>query len=797
MAWDKDSKIKNDLNDKRDAIKDKSDLIDIKIFNKLNYCLEKIQSKYREKIAPYKITGKKFIPIGLLSSGVLANWYLRDFDYKIIAETQPAYYGRYVDDILLVYENNLDCGDCDKCSSKNEINVSNIINRFLSSVLTENKREDKDKYYNIEGYANLFIKSDKIKVFYFDAASPPALIEKIKTAIKLTRSEFRYLPDEESIEKDFIENAYQVNYVGSVNKLRSVDKYLQDKYATSVALTKRLQIAKYCNFTSQEEIQNQSNSILHYFNGLIGLQLYDLWEKALTYFIYLDSKENISKFYLEMQSYIDKIKFQKSENKVLEDKVKNNLYDYLLLSLSLALSLKPQLSQTLSKSINDDDKLSFIEDNIFYFRISNLIKHKHVFMPYFTLTELYKENNRKKVIKEYINLIEKNISLHTNINKEKEKLNENEFLKDYHPLNFTFQEKDLFDIFKEINYFDLNQLDKEKETVFDFLKENDNKVIKSYFKDKIRFIELKSKKNLKNLKLKFALPNLPKKRENEIASDILGKHNLSYKKYLNLKNIFNLASKENANFIILPEISIPPHWLIPLTKEVKEKNIGIVCGIEHWTNFNNYTFNFLAVLLPFDYESNKTKKQDKSCFLKLRLKREYSPNEEKLIYDLKKKVPCSTSLKDNYDLFIWNDIYFSCFNCFEFANINDRAAFKGKTDFLVSIECNPDVDYFTNIAKATTRDLHSYILQANYANYGGSSIYAPKKSNDIHPIQIRGGLNSTIVTYEIDMKELKKFQYTYNKLTYNPENKYKFKALPPDFPSNKEANERIKPELWV
>ena len=73
-------------------------------------CLEAICHAYREKIRSYlEITHKGLsdysetgIPIGLCSSHVLGNWYLRAFDKAIKRLVRPAYYGRYVDDILMV-----------------------------------------------------------------------------------------------------------------------------------------------------------------------------------------------------------------------------------------------------------------------------------------------------------------------------------------------------------------------------------------------------------------------------------------------------------------------------------------------------------------------------------------------------------------------------------------------------------------------------------------------------------------------------------------------------------------------
>lgn len=48
---------------------------------------------------------KKGIPIGFASSAIIGNWYLYDFDNTISEIVNPIYYGRYVDDILIVIKN--------------------------------------------------------------------------------------------------------------------------------------------------------------------------------------------------------------------------------------------------------------------------------------------------------------------------------------------------------------------------------------------------------------------------------------------------------------------------------------------------------------------------------------------------------------------------------------------------------------------------------------------------------------------------------------------------------------------
>ena len=87
-----------------EALGDNDQLLDIAL--KLTGALEKIFSAYHERITPFlesthpKCGDKKGLPIGLVSSAVLANWYLAEFDRDILEEVRPDYYGRYVDALL-------------------------------------------------------------------------------------------------------------------------------------------------------------------------------------------------------------------------------------------------------------------------------------------------------------------------------------------------------------------------------------------------------------------------------------------------------------------------------------------------------------------------------------------------------------------------------------------------------------------------------------------------------------------------------------------------------------------------
>ncbi|MFZ4580299.1 MAG: reverse transcriptase domain-containing protein, partial [Myxococcota bacterium] len=74
----------------------------------LTSCIQKIGQTFHGRIASHlAVTNSGLppgegLPIGLCSSPVIANWYLRDLDRAILKEVRPAYYGRYLDDIIIV-----------------------------------------------------------------------------------------------------------------------------------------------------------------------------------------------------------------------------------------------------------------------------------------------------------------------------------------------------------------------------------------------------------------------------------------------------------------------------------------------------------------------------------------------------------------------------------------------------------------------------------------------------------------------------------------------------------------------
>jgi len=220
-------------------------------------------------------------------------------------------------------------------------------------------------------------------------------------------------------------------------------------------------------------------------------------------------------------------------------------------------------------------------------------------------------------------------------------------------------------------------------------------------------------------------------------------------RYSELAKVLNLAEEENCDMIVLPEVCVP-HGLI---KEIIDNSWinqrCITTGIEHW-NIKNKVFNFILTVLPCKIRNIK------DAVPILRLKNHYSPEEEFWITDYGKTVPKPSPFR--YHLFRWRGLYFSTYYCFELVDIEHRAIFRSKIDFLLASEWNRDVNYFSNITEATSRDLHCYFIQVNTSDFGDSRITKPCKTEIKDSLRIKGGKNTTLLTDDIDIKSLREFQ---------------------------------------
>ena len=91
-------------------------------------------------------------------------------------------------------------------------------------------------------------------------------------------------------------------------------------------------------------------------------------------------------------------------------------------------------------------------------------------------------------------------------------------------------------------------------------------------------------------------------------------------------------------------------------------------------------------------------------------------------------------------------------------SITERSIYQSYVDFLVAIEWNRDVNYYSNILESLSRDIHCYCVQINSSDFGDSRITKPSKTEEKDIMRTKGGMNSTILVDEINIGKMRDFQ---------------------------------------
>ena len=360
----------------------------------LDALLQRIHEAYQERIEPYldnKTTAENskrhetVLPVGLLSSGILANLYLSRFDRYVVQKTSPSYYGRYVDDMIFVFKNK-EIAD----SSESQNPVDEFINEYFCSVgvlmvdtSVGNDTTEKAYIVNATGsvpkprthYGNLRIQSEKVVLEHFDHRGSHAAIDIFMRNLSKNRSEYRFLPDEESIAAEFDNEAYQLLYDGSINKFRSMQDFKKDKYGAAKYLAQQIFLSSLSKTENKLEDHAQKEKVaqqlLTFFTGSTAISMYILWERVATYFVLNEDLPSLVKFYYNVLKIVNGLRGYSADTFLDVKRLQEDLYQHLELSVALPLAL-------VSKSVRDklDGK---ILDSAWMINAIRSLRHSNMF----------------------------------------------------------------------------------------------------------------------------------------------------------------------------------------------------------------------------------------------------------------------------------------------------------------------------------------------------------------------------------------------------------------------------------
>ncbi len=795
------------------------------------------------------------LPIGLLTSHVIANFYLMDFDKHVIEELNPIYYGRYVDDVLIVLKDRmLHLKDIKKGKKPNENSNEQKIENDITNIFFEKYlgnvfvRDSSTEYHvNIDkellkSYTDLVLQPAKIFIYQFNHNMSPNLLSKFVKDQEKRSYIFQFLSDESDdmfneFEIDAFEDSLDENDINK-SKFRAQEI---NKFRFSVFMAK---LIKRRMLNSGDYKKEEIDKISKYFKGIYCLKNFHFWEKLFTLYIVANEKQ---KFFSLLESILtaikgldleigDEIDFKNKKQKssklagFIESEIKNNLKSHLEFSLSMALGLNPNFlndkPETTGLNIKSDlhkkyiteifgsgielgkaDSLVALNEKLWFFRKTSLLRHSYVFYPLAQYLDFVKEGKEP--------LYESGLFKHSvKIDRAKFEIKNPDLI----PYRVKFYEAALFTIYKEIytksdakcvnckRWYQNEVLISSKYLVdaFELFKLINaaihSSLLTEYFKsnfedgftnelDQSKCGELYSKHRTKNFLVhQLFLKNGGEKREkfrvaminkyvplSDYEASLEGNPIINEKRVQTYLGIIDEIKKvKDCDMFVMPELSLPHDLLPTFVSKSAHNQVGFIAGIEHW-KASNIGYNFVFTNLPITVEG------DRDAIPVIRLKNHYAPIEEDWINGKHMVVP--KPMPYRYDLFIWRGVYFSTYYCYELADVFHRYALNGKIDIVFAPIWNADMHYYNNIAEVTTRDMHINLVQVNTSQYGESRVIRPTDFDRKDKARIKGGtVNDYDITISVSDIELKKFRDFQTKNFNTQKQSGLYKPTPPDFP---------------
>lgn len=807
------------------------------------------------------------LPIGFLPSCILANYRLNVLDQQINSRWNPLYYGRYVDDIIivdkveknselykLIYNQNTEASDiielyltncnakkCEACFNQSERAL------FCHSSIKQNEDkddknvEDQDYYYlnpeflkvplaskssqnaetgtmKVNGDVYIKVQNKKVRLFVFDSGSSDMLLRYFQNEILKNSSEFRFLAPADTIYSiDAYCKIFDVKYSDTINKISSLEDIAINKFELSKFLGKQMSISM---LTDSKDNPNFCELLKLMVDDVL-IENYILWERILEVLILRHDKKNLLRF---TQNILDSLRKLSYKGDASSDKAKICRRDLVRVFYSgLCRVMALEWGSSADRAIKDvckifkearlaDEVTILDEKTIFHFRkqyccsrmlnkfmvplciesIINKLQEKIKVME----DELEKENPKDEQENIFLFDFKNSLSLISEINLSTNKYYYSPTVIKPEELKFSIYTAQMFSkknklevdevinkLYALLNYnyefsngntggddYDGDRLDNVV-TVVSSDRPDTDKYDSDDAIDKT-FVAIKGEAK-KKLRVAIANTKIYEKYFEDVLKDV---YDRSLARYEKLEEILKMAVKEKVDMIVFPECYLPYEWLPRLYRFSATNKIAIISGIEiialnhsDENSFQKDILNLTAVILPYKINNYSF------AYMAFHEKIHFSPEEQRMVVNYSHFSREGKTLQ----MFYWHDVFFSVYCCFEIASIRLRSAFKNYLDLFVAVECNKDINYFSNVMESLCRDIHCYCLQVNSSNYGDSRLIKPASSALMNMMSIKGGRNEAIIVEDVDIDGLRNFQRKQYEL--QRDEKDKFKTTPPGF----------------
>lgn len=278
-------------------------------------------------------------------------------------------------------------------------------------------------------------------------------------------------------------------------------------------------------------------------------------------------------------------------------------------------------------------------------------------------------------------------------------------------------------------------------------------------------------------KVRIAVSMLEIETQSWMAS-LHGRPDLTRRRSRRVAHLINqiLASPTPPDYVVFPELALPAPWFIGIARKLAGRGVSLISGVEYlhaggdivrnqvWASLVTDIFGFNAPLVYRQDKQNAAPHEREHLAV-------VPPASLRLAPGVKWEIP---------PLIHHGDAWLALLVCSELTNIDYRASLRGKVDALLVPEWNQDLHTFEAMIESAALDVHAYIAQVNNRQFGDSRVRAPRSAEHERDVaRVRGGINDYFVITDIDLAGLRSFQAQVSALN-GP-----FKPLPDGFKLDK------------
>lgn len=689
------------------------------------------------------------LPIGALSSFVLANYYLKKLDAQIIA-TNPVYYGRYVDDVIIVYKG---IGR-KKYSGPNDYLLKNFGNIF--------HEESSNDELRLSAYSKLKINKEKSKLYQFKKGQPLSLLTSLLEEQKSRSSEFRYLSDAIDGDEDEM-------YIFDDDNLSEVDSsttLFADEDNKFYLMSKLAKLANNLLMGSVSKNDKSVISVFKYAQTKKALFDYSLWEKMLSILVLNGDKKKIESLLRAYTKVVEEVNINSSVWGFDRKVVRDTLFAHLNIAFGLSLAIRGVDFKRQLSSIADNVDCSLLRDHYSVFPFFPYLKYSNEKIDYSDHEMVWKlPKGTKSLNLDYDSIYVGKpfywcyfyVYIKLLLSSDLENKNQRQILREavlvYDRINKTPKGSTLFKVTEHMSTEDVL----------------------------IWNVSAQSSPNASLAAARIGVVNQNVPKENFLEA-LKGSPVSSLKRERQKRaELDSVVQKGPFYAIVKPELSIPVHDLYTYIRHSAKHQYSLNSGIE-FQRVGYKVYNTIVSTLPIKVDGYYN-----DTVPLIRLKNEYTYKERQIVEKESCIVPRST--KREYFLLVFNKIYSTSYYCYELTSIEDRSLLKGHVDIVYAPIWNMDSFYYRAISESIVRDLHCFFIQANTSEFADSRVIQPTKSINIEKSSVKGGTvdddNSSLILLvdELPILALREFQRSFISNYKTKSKEYGFKPLPPFFNS--------------